>query len=68
MVMIAIREAWQQAACRKAHSIRDSRPERITDSSSKNAVSVFICSHNEMLPVVAMRASNPDYLPFGINC
>ncbi len=28
---------------------------------------LFICPHNETLSVVAMRISNPDRLPVGIN-
>jgi hypothetical protein len=35
-------------------------PMRITGSSSRNAFSFFICSHNETLSVFAMRVGNPD--------
>jgi hypothetical protein len=28
---------------------------------------LFICSHNETLSVVAMRVSNPDCSPVGMN-
>jgi hypothetical protein len=44
----------------------DWRP-RIADSSSRIAVQLFIRMHNEALTVAAMRVSNPDRSPVGIN-
>jgi hypothetical protein len=39
----------------------------IADSSSTNASQLFIRTHNETLSVVAMRVSDPDRSPVGIN-
>jgi hypothetical protein len=42
------------------------KPER-PDSSSINAVKLFIRSHNETLSIAAMRVRNPDRSPVGIS-
>jgi hypothetical protein len=40
---------------------------QIADSNSYERSQLFICTHNEPLSIVAMRVSNPDCSPAGIN-
>ena len=51
---------------RRRHGGRNNRLTQIALSSSTNAVSFFIRSHNETLSVIAMCVSNPDCAPFAI--